>query len=127
MATAEDVKMQMRDAFPGVGADIDDDAKAAFSDAQSAGDFDCREQQFAEQKRVIVRRRRQIFERLFGDDDNVRRSLRRDVSKRQNIVVFVHHIGGNFAGEDSRKNRIGHTRQCTECGDGLSRKPGGAG
>lgn len=127
MAAAENVKMQMRDAFARVGADIGDDAKAAVGDAQSAGDFDRREQQSAQQQHVVIGRRRKVFERLFGDDDNVRRSLGRDVSKRQNIVVFVHHIGGNFAGKYLRKNRVGHRRQCTECDDSLSRKPGGAG
>lgn len=127
MAAAENVKMQMRDAFARVGADIGDDAKAAVGDAQSAGDFDRREQQFAQKKRVIVGRRRQIFERLFRDDENVGRSLRRDIPKGQNVVVFINNLSGNFAGEYLRKNRVGHRRQCTKCEDGLSRKPGGAG
>ena len=39
---------------------------------------------------------RQRTDMLFRNDQNVGRHLRRDIPKRQDILILVHLVGGNF-------------------------------
>jgi hypothetical protein len=45
---------------------------------------------------------------FFWDEQDVNRGLRRDVTKGENVFVFVHDIRGHLAIDDALENRLGH-------------------
>ncbi len=70
--------------------------------------MDGRLHQLAEQQGVVGRGIEQVGERLFRDDQHMRRRLRGDVAEGQHLVVFIDDVGGNFAGDDLGENGFSH-------------------
>jgi len=53
---------------------------------------------------------RQLGDRLFGDDQNMHRSLGMDIPKGDRQIVFVNNIRWNFLADNFAKNGFAHTR-----------------
>ena len=99
-AAAEDVAMEVRDGFAGVGAVVDDEAKTGFVEAEFSRYFGGFEQQMAEGLFVLRLRGSDVRDGFFWDDEHVRRRLGRDVAKGEDEFIFVNDVRGNLARDD---------------------------
>ena len=100
--------MQMRHGFAGVGAVVEDEAIAAGFQAKFFRDLRSFEQQMAEDLMVFRFRFAEARDRLFGDQENVRRCLRVDVAEGDDLVVFIDNVRRDFAGDDFFKKCFAH-------------------
>ena len=105
-SAAEEVNVQVIDRLAAVSAAVDDGA-ISVRQTELLGDFLCCEQQVSEQRLIRVLSRREIGQLLFRDHQHMRRSLRRDVMKRQAKIVFMDDLGWDFFVDDPLKDR-GH-------------------
>lgn len=96
-AFAQKVNVQMRDGFAAVGAAVDHKSEAAVSEAEFACNFGGGEEKFSEQWGVVDRSFIDPWDRFFRYNEHVNRSLRIDVVKGENVVVFKSDFGRNFA------------------------------
>src|SRR5690348_8148849 len=101
--------VQVEHGLSAAGIAVDHAAIAVFGKAFALGVLRRRQQQLADQWRLgfaAVVQGRQRF--VLGDEQHVHRRLRMDVAKGEDVVVFVHHVGGNLAADDLVENGIAH-------------------
>ena len=79
--------VQMIHCLPPVLPRIDDDPKS-LSQPMRRGLFRCHRKQMPQQSCVLARGVRERHEMQAGDDQQVNRSLRRDVRERQHLLVL---------------------------------------
>jgi len=108
-AAAENVKVQVRDGFAGVGSVVEDEAESVF-EAELFGDFPSFEEQMSKDGVVRHLSFRDARDGLLGDDQDVHRRLRFDVVESDHPVVLVNDGGGNFARDDFFKQRFAHVQ-----------------
>ena len=99
-ALAEEMHVQVRNAFTAVAAVVDYEAVAGFSDAEFLGERSGSEQQVAEGGLVGGGGLADPGDEFLWDDQHVYRRLRIDVVNGDAEVVFVREFGGNLAIDD---------------------------
>ena len=87
--------VQVRDTFAAVRTVIDHHTKA-FSKLQFFRDITGGEQEVSEEGTVFIVGFADAGDRLFGDDQNVDRSLRLNIVNHNALVILVLDIGGNL-------------------------------
>ena len=102
--------MQVRHGFAGVGAVVEDEAVAAFFQAEFLRDFGGFEQQMAEGLMIFGAGFGEARNRFPGNDQNMRRRLRIDVAEGDDLVVLEDDVRRNFAGDDFFKESFAHGR-----------------
>lgn len=106
-ASAQHMDVQVIDRLAAIRACIDDGSVAiakAFAPRYICGNG----QHVAQQRRVVVRSVRQRLQVLARNDEKVRRCLRRDVAKRNHLLVLVELWRGNLVVGDFAEDAI-HT------------------
>ena len=111
MAPAQNVHVQMRDGFTGVGAIVDDEAIAGVRDAKRFGDFASLEQQMAEHFVVFGLGVGDARNGLAWANQDVSRRASLDVAKGKNEIVFIDDLGRDFASGDFLEESLTHTGQ----------------
>lgn len=100
MPSAQHVKVEMRNCLAAIRAVVDDDSKAGFMQAfgfrRHLGDAN----QVPKQRFVVQFRGRNARDFLLGHDEEVHRSLRRNVVKRQAAIILKNNAGRDFAADD---------------------------
>lgn len=99
MPSAENMNVQMRHRFAGDKAVVYNNPEPVFKPALFC-DFRNSKHQMRQYFRVGILRFCQPFYGLYGEEKNVRRSLRIDVVYRGAEIVAVNNLGGNFACQD---------------------------
>lgn len=95
--------MQMWHGFATVGTIVDHESVTRFFEPDFLRDFRSFEQQMTECLMIGSGRFCNARDGFFGDDQDVGRSLRRDVLECEHEVVLVNDLRWNFAGDDSFK------------------------
>ena len=103
------MNMKVRDRLPAISPIIDYQAKSRILQTFRLRDLSRNKQQVAKQLFIILRGHGDPRNLLFGNDNDVCRSLQFDVVKRQAEIVLMHDAGGNFPGKNSGEN-VGHKR-----------------
>ena len=100
--------MQMGDAFPAIGAIVDDDAVTVI-EILRLGQLCGNEQQVSKEWLVFCKSFREAWERLFRNDEDVYRCLRVDVADREGEIVLMDDLGGDFLIQDIfEKGNLAH-------------------
>lgn len=92
--------MQMGNRLAAIASVVDDEAKTAFSEAQTVGDFRRLQKQMAQGLLVLRGRFGHPGNRLLGNDQNMKRSLGIDVPKGVDQLILVKRFSGYLAGDD---------------------------
>ena len=95
--------MQMVDALAAVRTRVDDSPITAIK-AENIGDFRNRQQQMTTKLLIIRSKLTQRHDRLFRNEQNMHRSLRSDIAKRQTQIIFVDDICRYFAIDNFQKD-----------------------
>lgn len=99
-AAAEEVDVEMGNGFAAVGAVVDDKAVACGGYVFAAGDVGGGEEEAAEKRLIIGFGGSDSRDVLFRNDENMDRSLRRDVAEGEALIVLEDDVGWYFAGDD---------------------------
>ena len=102
-SAAEEVNVQVIDRLAAVSAAVDDGA-ISVRQTELLGHFLRRQQQVAEQGLIVRLSSSEVGNLLLGDHQHMRRSLRRDVVKRQTQLVFMDDLGWDFFVDDPLKD-----------------------
>ena len=97
------MNVQMVDALPTVRTRIDDSPITAIK-TENIGDFGNRQQQMSTKFRIDRIKLTQRDNRLFRNEQNMHRSLRSDIAKRQTQIIFVDDICRYFAIDNFQKD-----------------------
>jgi len=89
--------MQMRHGFPTIRTIIDDETIARFFQAQLHRDFGSFQKQMTEDLVIAGCRLGDARNRLLGNDQDVDRRHRPNITERQHEIVFKHDLGWDFA------------------------------
>lgn len=108
-AAAENVKVQVRDGFAGVGPVIEDEAESVF-EAELFGDFTGFEEQMSKDGVVTYFGFSDARDGFFGNDEDMHRRLGFDIVESDHPVVFVNDGGRDFARDDFFKQRFAHVQ-----------------
>ena len=114
MPAAEQVQMQVIHRLPPVVPCVDDDAITLIQ-LLFARNLSCRGQQMAHQRGVFGPRLRARTDVLFGDDQQMGRSLRTDIGKADAEFVFIHAIGWNSTVDDFAEKAVRRRRSAQLC------------
>lgn len=98
----------MEHALPRMGSHIRYQPVAGFVDIELARDMRSHPKQFARQCVVLFLQCSDILHVLFGDDQNMHRSLRVQVLEGVYVLIFVHAGGRYLLLCDSAKDAILH-------------------
>src|SRR5262245_13940043 len=99
------MKVQMIHCLTTIRTLIDDDAVPAV-ELQLSSQIAHDREQVCQYRAVGIGRVRQTRNRLLGNHQDVSRRLRRDVAKRQTLVVFKHDVGWNLTINDFLENGL---------------------
>ena len=102
-AIAQNVHVQVRDAFAGVGSVIDHDTVPA-GKLELFGNIARSEQQFAKECAIAVRRIGQTQNDPLWHNQNVHRRLRVDIMKRNRLIIFPDDIRRDLSRDDFFEN-----------------------
>lgn len=100
---SEKVHMEVGNGLPRRLSLIDDESVAVLNEAFRLGDLSG-----GVQKIKVVARLRDVGDARDlrpGNDEDVDGRLRVDVSKRDDVIIFVNNVGGNLPVDDFRKER----------------------
>ena len=100
--------MQMRNGFAGVRAVVEDEPVAAGFQAKFFRYFSGLQQKMAQDLMIFTFCFAETGDRLFGNDENVRWSLRIDVAKGDDLGVLENNVRRDFAGDDFFKESFAH-------------------
>lgn len=98
--------MQMKYRLAGAGADVEHGAVSVFNIAL-AGDLSGGQVTASDQFSVFFLCLFQSGKVLLGNDEHMRRSLRLDVVKGEDVVVFIHFLRGNVTVDDAAEEAVG--------------------
>ena len=112
-AIAQNVHVQVRDAFAGVGSVIDHDTVPA-GKLELFGNIARSQQQFPKECAIAVRRIGQTRNDPLWHNQNVHWRLRIDIMKRNRVFVFPNYFGRNFASNNLFENSHGRTKDSDE-------------
>ena len=104
-AATQKMDMKMRDAFTAIRTIINDQAETRVIESFLFRDGLCDKDQMTQKRFVFGFGLGHARDFLFGDDQDVNRSLRLDVMKGQAKIIFKGNPGGNLPGDDFGKNR----------------------
>jgi len=110
LATGEQVDVEVRHGFAGVRAVVDDKAKAV-GELELAGELAGDEQEMAEDGFIGGRGVADSRDDFFRNEEQVNGRLRLDVMKSEAEIVFVLDARGNFAGDDTFEQSLGHGKR----------------
>lgn len=118
--------MQVKHGLSGSGPHVQHGAVSVFNIAL-AGDLSGGEVAAADQFRVFRFRFLQSREMFPGNDEHMSRSLRLNVFKREDVVVFVNFLGGNLSAKNAAEKTaggwIGHGCAENSIGQGVGKRP----
>lgn len=106
--------MKVGDGFAGMGAVVDDEAVAVFVEAELARDVRSFEKEVSENSLVFGGGFVDARNGFARDDKDVGGRGGADVAKRENLVVFVNDVSGDFAISDFLEQRLAHKREHSE-------------
>ncbi len=101
---AEQMNREVRDGFAGIESIIDDEAEAAFGDAQFSGNLARGSEHAAEERSVFRRGCGDPGNGTAGNDEHMDRRLGIRVMKRNEIIRLKNETGRNLSGGDLFKN-----------------------
>ena len=107
--------MEMQNTLPGVLLAIGDNAIAGFSNALVARQLCGNTHEPCEERPVIFSDRIQVRDVALGDEKNMDRRLRADISKSENLVIVIDDFGRNLVIHDLAKEALCHTRLLLLC------------
>src|SRR4051812_843613 len=96
--------MQVADLAAGIRPGVDSNPVATLHDTLCSGDAGRRMQQLPRYLQMPGLHRRQRVNVLARDNENMRWRTRADVSEREQIIVLVDELCGNFMGNNSTKD-----------------------
>lgn len=105
-ASAEQVDVEVEDGLSGAGADVEDSAVSVL-DLALASDLCGGEMAAADDFGIGGFGFFQSREMPFRNDENVRGGLRVDVFEGDDVIVFMHFFGRNFAADDAAEKAVG--------------------
>ena len=93
--------MQVWHGFPSILAIVDDKTESFVGavETQLGGDFPCREEKMPQKFLILGLRFPAPRDRLLRNHKNVRRSLWRDISKRERLIIIVDDVSRNLERE----------------------------
>ena len=97
--------MQMRHAFTGIAAMIDDEPVAGTIDLQFGRDFLGRQQQLAKERCIVRFGIANSGNQPFWNDEHMNRSFGLNVVESEEFLILVHNAGGYFPVDDLLKQR----------------------
>jgi len=106
LSSPDDMAMQVRHRFAGVGTVIEHEAKTVFIEAELLRDFRGFNQEMPQHLVIIGMRLGDTRDRFLGNDQDVNRRLWFHIFEGDDLVVFVNDLGGNFARNDFLKKRL---------------------
>ena len=110
LPSTQQMQVQMKNCLAGVGANVVNGTKAVFQLALF-GDFCSDQMGIADNFCICLRQVIDTGNVLLGNDQNVRRRARFDVFKGEDILVFVHLLRWNRAGDDLAEEAVSHSRE----------------
>ena len=108
MAAADDVTVEMRDGFAGVGAVVEHEPETVLGQPELLRDFRRLDQEMAEDLMIVGLRLGDPRDRLFRNDQDVDGRLRFDVMERNDLVVFVNNFRGDFPRDEFFEQGFAH-------------------
>lgn len=108
MASAQEVKVEVGDGFPAIGAVVDDQPVAAFVQLELATHPLGGGEKMAEDGMIFRGNRGVAGVMFFGDEKDMNGGLWGDIAESQDVIVLVDDIGGDFSIDDALENRLGH-------------------
>src|SRR5688572_11168971 len=109
LASTEEVQMDMEDRLPGVLAVVEHEAVAARQPLLFCK-LTCNVDQVSDQRLVRLLHVLDPIDRLLGNDQDVRRSLRIDVAEREAAIILVDDLGRDLAIDDLAEKSLRHAR-----------------
>jgi hypothetical protein len=99
----------MGDRVEGVRSDVEHQAVAALlaGDPLGVGHRPGRDEQGSHVRRVLGGHRSGVHDVSSGNDKDVNRGLRIDVTESDGPVVCADHVGGNLSGHDAAEQAVG--------------------
>jgi len=108
VAAPKEVKVEMGNGFPAVGAVVDHEAVTGLVEFQLPGDFLGGGEKVAENGVVFRGDGGVAGVVLFGNEKDMDGGLGGDVAKGQDVLVLVDNVGLGFTVDDPFKDRFGH-------------------
>src|SRR5260370_35981158 len=104
------VGVDVKDRLPRLSPGVEDDTVAVGRDALGVRYLLSLERHLGQQPSVGAGERGQVRIVLLGDDQDVRRRLRVDITKCECSATFCHPLGWDVARDDLAEEAIGHER-----------------
>lgn len=92
--------MKVRNGFARVFAVVEDEAESGVGDAFASGDFGGDKEEVAKNRLIFRSGETDAWDRLAWDDEDVDRSLGRDVAEGQAEIILEDNFGRDFAVTD---------------------------
>jgi hypothetical protein len=108
-SAAQHMQMEMLDALSALRTDIRHEAEASFVNVELFGELVCDFDHMKPQLTVILFELCDRTNMLLGDDENMRRRLRRYVEKSENGIVLIRFLAGYFTGNNLTEQTVFHS------------------
>ena len=98
---AEQVAVEMRNAFATIAPVVDHQAIAAGFESETPGNLGRLEEEVPQEGLIFWQGLADSGDRLFGNHQDMHRGLGLDIVQCQNLIVFIGDFGGDLAGDDA--------------------------
>ena len=102
------MEVKVGDGFAAIGAIIDDEAITGFFELALAGDPLGGDEEMSEEGMILGRDGTVAGVMFFWNDKNVDGCLGGEITKGEDVIIFVENIGGEFAVDDPLEDGFGH-------------------
>ncbi len=100
--------MDVVDRLPAIGLAVEDEARSLLDASEILGESLGPEDQATDEDAVLGREFHEVRDMPLGNDEEMHRSLRRDIVEGQQVLVLVNLSGGHFAAHDLAEDAVAH-------------------